>query len=71
LLSKNVSGNWSGYYYSGLRGATYSSDGGDSGGTVYYGNQLRGVHKGSTSAGNPVYSHVSNVNSALRISAIQ
>ncbi|WP_246939348.1 S1 family peptidase [Bacillus pinisoli] len=54
--------NWSGnvetrgqkFYYQYLRDASYYSDGGDSGGTVYWGNELRGIH----TAANGKFSHV-------------
>lgn len=60
--------NWSGYvrasdgtrhYYQYLRDASYKSAGGDSGGTVYWGNELRGIH----TASNGKFSHIHYVNS--------
>ncbi|MGD7045766.1 S1 family peptidase [Jeotgalibacillus proteolyticus] len=55
--------SWSGYisdpngdsvYYTNLRDASYDSAGGDSGGTIYWGNELRGLHTGS----NGKFSHI-------------
>ncbi|WP_217586507.1 S1 family peptidase [Lentibacillus saliphilus] len=60
--------NWNGHvrdsdgtrhYYRYLREASYKSDGGDSGGTVYWGNELRGIH----TASNGIFSHIHYVNS--------
>lgn len=52
------SGTWDGISYTMLKRASYTSDGGDSGGTVYSGTKLLGVHKGKNANGRAVYSEV-------------
>lgn len=52
------SGTWEGFAFTDLIRANYTSDGGDSGGTVYSGSKLLGIHKGKNANGKPVYSDV-------------
>ncbi|MGG4341487.1 S1 family peptidase [Paenibacillus lautus] len=69
LKSKSVSYTIEGVNFTGLRSASYSSYGGDSGGPIYYSSVLKGVHKGRHN-GEGTYSHVGNVLSRLQMNAI-
>ncbi|WP_338553155.1 S1 family peptidase [Paenibacillus sp. KS-LC4] len=64
LNSKNYSATFSGTTFTKLRKASYTSVGGDSGGTVYGGTTLKGVNKGY-SGSDGVYSHLEYVMSDL------
>lgn len=60
-------------WFDNLRAATYTSAGGDSGGTVYRGNQLKGVHKDRTTENGityAVYSHVTHVTNRLGLTPV-
>lgn len=75
LSGKNSSGYWGSNdtWHDNLRAATYVSKQGDSGGTIYNGNTLKGVHKGSLSTNGQtygIYSHVTNVASRLNITPV-
>lgn len=58
IQSRSASGTVGGISYSNLRSASYTSEGGDSGGTVYYNGVLKGVHKGTLTNNNRVYTQV-------------
>lgn len=59
IQSRNWHGDFeNGIHYTYLRDASYASSGGDSGGTVYWGSELRGIHTGS----NGKFSHIYYVN---------
>lgn len=47
------------------RSATYTVNSGDSGGPVFYTTQARGVQSGVNTAGRAIYSHITNVKSAI------
>lgn len=47
------------------RSATYTVNDGDSGGPVFYTNQARGVQSGRNEPGRAIYSHITNVKSAI------
>ncbi len=64
LQSKNVSLSMSGAWFTKLRGSSYTSDSGDSGGTVYANAKYLGVHKG-TGGGYKLYSQIGEVNHVL------
>lgn len=57
-------------WHNDFRLATYQSRGGDSGGIVYRGSLLIGVHKGTDNEGYKGYSHVTHVNRRLGVNAI-
>lgn len=47
------------------RSATYTVNSGDSGGPIFYATQARGVQSGKNEAGRAIYSHITNVTSAI------
>jgi hypothetical protein len=65
ILNKNYSATISGFSFTKLRTASYTSNGGDSGGIVYNGSKLKGVDKGHTGSGDAIYSHMQYVLSDL------
>ncbi|QHW32017.1 hypothetical protein GZH47_15160 [Paenibacillus rhizovicinus] len=68
IVSTNYNTSIDGFNFSQLRKATYFSDGGDSGGTVYNGSKLKGINKGHVTDGGTryaIYSQLEKVMSAL------
>jgi hypothetical protein len=77
ITSTSVSGSWEKdgqyYYFSGLVGGGYSSVGGDSGGPLFFSNELYGVNKGyiyKDGVRVSVFSHVSDIMSAFTLQAV-
>ncbi|MFB9326760.1 S1 family peptidase [Paenibacillus aurantiacus] len=66
IQNTNFSINLDGYSYEKLRTASFTSAGGDSGGTVYNGSKLKGIDTGHTGSGLAIYSHVEHVLAALK-----
>jgi hypothetical protein len=60
-------------WFDNLRAATYPTSGGDSGGTIFRGNTLKGINKGTLPASGfvySVYSHVGNVTNRLGLTPV-
>lgn len=62
LKSKNVSYSRDGSWFSRLRGSSYSTQGGDSGGTVYSSFKYLGINKGSGGGYSGNYTQIGEIN---------
>lgn len=72
-LFEDYSGVLTKLWFDNLRAATYSTTGGDSGCTIFRGNTLKGINKGTLPANGfvySVYSHVGNVTNRLGLTPI-